>query len=158
MFSAMLRLVRGYNMATLYMHMTHICKIKKQKTKKRQTIPLAYNILDKNTLFSTLAIFDMTVELFFSAVQSKHFHPEDQLDNQSIPFQKSLLFLAKTNKQTDQHGESVKKKRKKETKLERVLALDSIQALRGIPEALCTAESASVVHQRERVTPIISPM
>lgn len=102
-----------------------------KKRKEKPTVPLAYsNILRKTHnqiqfVQHTDHIWYDHRAIFFSRT-IKAFSSEDQLDNQSIPFQKSLLFLAKkqTNKSTWRKCE--KKRKKKETNQNLSVSLPSI--------------------------------
>lgn len=109
----------GSSEGTTYI-VSYIYLYVKKTLKRRGTILLAYSTIlekPKSSLFSTLAIFDMTTELFSSTVCSVFHRSVDWTINRS-PFQKSLLILAKTNKS--------RSKKKKKYNIEENLPLPSI--------------------------------
>lgn len=142
-FPPMLRLVWGYNVYRLIYIYLYIKNIKQ----KRGTILPAYSTIlekTKSSLFSTLAIFDMTTELFSSTVCSFFHRSVDWTINRSS-FQKSLLILAKKNQNKRM---KVEIKKNIQHRRKRVLALYSAQARKASPK----------LYVQLRTTPRATPM
>lgn len=101
-------------------------------------------------MFSTLAIFDMTTELFSSTVCSFFHRSVDWTINRS-PFQKSLLILAKEKKQMNES------RNKKNTTQKKTCPCPLFRTgTQGIPKALCTAQNDSASDANDSDDELIS--